>query len=88
MKKILVEEDITDALENLLGEVVTLFCLNYFYTGRLVAIDSRSVQLENPKIVYETGDFKDQAWKDAQALPQKVWNVMIGSIESFGVMKI
>jgi hypothetical protein len=42
--------------------------------------------LENASIVYETGDFKDKAWKDAQALPKPVY-IMLRCIESFMELK-
>jgi hypothetical protein len=86
MKRI-VECDEAEGLEALLGEVVTLFCANYFYTGRLVGVNDSCVKLEDPKIVYETGPFGDTAWKDAQALPHKHWYVRTDAIESFGVLK-
>lgn len=42
--------------------------------------------LEDAAIVYETGEFTDNKWKDTQRLPNS-WYVQIGSIESFGVLK-
>jgi hypothetical protein len=85
MKKII---EVTDAcgLEALLGERVTLFCLNYIYTGTLTGVNSTFVQLSDPSIVYETGAFTDKAWKDAQALPHDLY-VMLACIESFGRVK-
>lgn len=65
---------------------VTLFCLNYIYTGKLVGVNTTCVLLENPKIVYETGSFSDKSWKDAQALPNQLY-VQISAIESFGIVK-
>ena len=86
MKKIIECED-QEGLDSLLGQVVTLFCMNYFYTGKLVGVNTTCVKLENPKIVYETGEFGNKDWKDAQALPKKYWYVQIVAIESFGEMK-
>lgn len=59
MKKII---EVTDAcgLDSLLGEIVTLFCLNYIYTGKLVGVSTTCVQLESPSIVYETGPFTEK----------------------------
>ena len=85
MRKI-VEEVSGEGLEKLLGEVVTLFCLNYIYTGKLLGVNASCVLLESASIVYETGPLMDKAWKDAQPLPN-AWYVQIGSIESFGVLK-
>ena len=84
MKKIVEVSD--EGLEGLLGETVTLFCVNYFYTGELVGVNSTCVKLASPKIVYETGDWSRKNWKDAQALPNDLY-VQTAAIESFGVMK-
>ena len=85
MRKI-VETVEGEGLDKLLGEVVTLFCLNYIYTGKLVGVNDTCVLLEQPSIVYETGPFDNPAWKDAQRLPHALY-VMRGAIESFGVVK-
>lgn len=85
MKK-LVEEIAGEGLEKLLGERITLFCLNYIYTGILTGVNTDCVLLSNPSIVYETGAFTDKHWKDAQALPHDLY-VMRGAIESYGVIK-
>lgn len=84
MKKLV--EVSEEGFEGLLGEVVTLFCINYIYTGKLTGVNERFVLLETPSIVYETGAFTEKVWKDAQALPHSIY-VMIGSIEAFGVVK-
>ena len=85
MRKI-VEEISGEGLEKLLGERVTLFCLNYIYTGKLMGVNTSCVLLEEASIVYETGDLKTQGWKDAQGLPAS-WYVHLSCIESFGVLK-
>ena len=85
MRKI-VEDVSGEGLEKLMGEVVTLYCLNYIYTGKLMGVNASCVLLESASIVFETGAFTDKGWKNAQALPN-AWYVQIGSIESFGVLK-
>ena len=85
MRKI-VEEVTGEGLEKLLGERVTLFCLNYIYTGKLIGVNATCVLLDDAAIVYETGAFTDKAWKDAQALPNH-WYVQTSAIESFGVIR-
>ena len=84
MKKIV--EVSEEGLEGLLGETVTLFCMNYFYTGKLVGVNDTCVKLDDPKIVYETGEWSSSAWKDAQSLPSSIY-VQCSAIEAFGVMK-
>lgn len=85
MRKI-VEEVSGEGLEKLLGERITLFCLNYIYTGKLIGVNAACVLLENAAIVYETGELTDKKWRDAQSLPHQ-WYVQLHAIESFGVLK-
>ena len=85
MKKI-IESTEAEGLDRVLGERITVFCMNYIYTGDLVGVNDYCVLLKNPAIVYETGAFTDKTWKDAQALPHELY-VVRSSIESFGVMK-
>ena len=86
MKRI-IETTEASAMEQLLGETVLLFCLNYIYTGKLIAVNESTVTLSEPRIVYETGPFTDSKYKDAQSLCVPEWNVSIGAIESFGKSK-
>jgi len=85
VKKI-IEETNPEGLEKLLGERVTLFCLNYIYTGKLAGVNATCVLLTEPAIVYETGPYTDKGWKDAQPLPNDLY-VMTACIESFGLVK-
>ena len=85
MKKLVIEES-GDGLIGLLGERVTLFCLNYIYTGKLVGVNDSCVRLDDAAIVYETGAFDNNAWKDAQKLPKPVY-VMLSAVESFTVIR-
>lgn len=85
MKKLIVE-DKNEGLLKLLGERVTLFCMNYIYTGDLTGVNESCVLLSNAAIVYETGPLIDGKWKDAQQLPCD-WYVQLAAIESFGKLK-
>lgn len=85
MRKI-VEEMSAEGFEKLLGETVTLFCLNYIYTGKLLGVNASCVLLTEAKIVYETGELTSKTWKDAQPLPHD-WYVQFAAIESFGILK-
>ena len=71
MKRIV--EETGEGLEKLLGERITLFCLNYMYTGKLVGINERYVLLTDPAAV-------------AQKLPHELY-VMLACVEAFGLMK-
>ena len=87
MKKLVsVTEVEGEGLMSLMGERITLFCMNYIYTGKLTGVNEVCVELYNPAIVYETGAFDQKDWKDAQSLPKKLY-VMTAAIESFGVVK-
>jgi len=87
MKKLVnVTEVEGEGLVKLMGERVTLFCMNYIYTGKLVGVNDTCVLLEDAGIVYETGPFTESHWKDCQKLPND-WYVSTQSIESFGVLK-
>ena len=81
--KVLVENE---GLIALMGKRVTLFCGVYIYTGKLVGVNDTCVKLEDAGIVYETGSFSDNNWKDCQKLPSD-WYVTTQSIESFGKLK-
>ena len=70
----------------LMGQVITIFSLNYIYTGKLIGVNDTCVLLESPSIVYETGGFDSTNWEDAQKLPNQIY-VQIGCIESFGIVK-
>jgi hypothetical protein len=73
-------------LVGLMGKNVTFFCVNYIYTGKLVGVNDKYVMLENPSIVYETGPFSENKWKDAQNLPNDIF-IMLSAVESYGIVK-
>jgi hypothetical protein len=85
-KLVQVVEVENEGLVSLIGQKITLFCLNYIYTGTLVGINDTCVRLDNPSIVYETGDLCSSTWKDAQKLPNSAY-IMLSCIESFTTMK-
>jgi hypothetical protein len=87
MKKLVqVQEVEGEGFTALMGQRVTLFCLNYIYTGVLTGVNQTCVLLEEPSIVYETGDFSSKSWKDAQKLPNSLY-VQTNAIESFCILK-
>jgi hypothetical protein len=87
MKKLVkVEEVSVEGLIGLMGEEVTLFCLNYIYAGKLVGVNDEYVKLEKAKVVYATGAYTEKEWADAQPLPFD-WYVKTSAVESFGKLK-
>jgi len=85
MKKIIIEES-KEGLEKLLGERVTLYCLNYIYCGDLKGVNDTCVLLENAGIVYNTGSHDSDSWEEYEKLPND-WYVKTNTIESFGIYK-
>jgi hypothetical protein len=84
MKKIVsVQEVDGEGLVGLMGEVVMVFCLNYIYTGTLSGVNDTCILLDNPSIVYETGDFSKTTFTDAQKMPNQIY-IQTSAIESFG----
>ena len=84
--KTIIETSKIEGLESLLGERITLFCAAYIYTGKLVGVSNTYVKLQDPSIVYETGELSSKSWQDAQPLPND-WYVQLNSVESFGILK-
>ena len=82
----LVEEVNGEGLEKLIGERVTLYCMNYIYTGKLAGVNASCVLLKEAAIVYNTGAHDTKSWEDAQPLPHD-WYVQLSAVESFGVFK-
>lgn len=72
-----------EGMESFLGKTIRVFCGVYIYTGRLVGVNNTFIKLEDPAIVYETGDLCAKTDKDAQMLPSPHY-VQMGFIESFG----
>ena len=72
--------------DTLLNKVITIFSLNYIYTGKLIEINDSCILLDSPSIIYETGEFSAKEWKDAERLPNQLY-VQLNCIESFGIVK-
>ncbi len=82
--KRLIESDKAEGLESLLGEPVLIMCMNYFYAGKLIGVNSEDVILEDSRIVYDTGTWSNDSYEDAQKIGPKEWLIRIGAIESYG----
>jgi hypothetical protein len=82
MKRI-VEEVSGEGLEGLLDKEVVLFCLNYFYTGKLTGVNTADVRLDNAYIIYETGPLSQDNWEDAQQPTANPVYVRVDKIESY-----
>lgn len=88
MKKLVKVDEVNgEGLVALMGERVLLMCAGYFYEGLLVGVSDTFVKLEDPGVVYSTGDFKDEKYTDLQKLHTEEWYVQRTLIESFGKSK-
>lgn len=85
MKKLVTVTEVDkEGFDVLLGQHVLVFCMNYIYTGVLSGVNTETILLENPKIVYETGAFDKAEFGDAQALPSSLY-IRTSSIESYHI---
>ncbi len=84
MKRIVETAD--GGYEAMLGEKIFLMCGCYFYAGVLAGVNEDHLELEDAKIVYETGPWNQKGWSDAQSLPG-TWRIMKQAIESWGKAK-
>jgi hypothetical protein len=50
-------------------------------------VNDKCVELSDSHIVYETGPWSDEEYKDRQKLHEGKWFVSTGLIESFGLSK-
>ena len=78
-------EPIND-LKDLVGKTYTFWCARYIYHGKVKAVNSTYLTLENAGIVYETGSLNDKKASDLQGLPNDC-HILIQSIESIVKMK-
>lgn len=58
----------SDEFEGLMGEEVAVFTTTYIYYGTLKSVGGLFINIEDPYIVYETGSFSDNKFKESQAL--------------------
>ena len=81
-----IKEETNEGFLSLIGQNVTLFCMNYIYAGKLVGVNDDQVKLSDAMIVYETGAFTESKWKDAQKLPNALY-VRYSAVESYTILK-
>lgn len=74
-----------EGLLSLIGKNITVFCSVYIYTGQLIGVNKDDIKLVGARLVYETGAFTDNKFKDAQEINKgKPWYVRTQAIESYG----
>lgn len=82
MKRI-VEVEEQSGFDAMLGEPIIILSGVYHYAGIVSGVNDDHLELTKPKLVYETGNWGANNWKDAQDLPSP-WRVMLQGIESWG----
>jgi hypothetical protein len=70
-----------------LGHMVCIICTSFIYYGKLTGVNQSVIQISDPYIVYETGDWKNKSWTDAQKLPTKTTTISTLQIESMSRME-
>lgn len=86
MKKLVnIIEETGEGLVKLMGERVTLLCMNYIYEGKLIGVNTHDILLEDAGIVYETGSWSDAKFKDRQGVAKLLY-VRTAAIESYAVV--
>lgn len=69
-------------MNELFGKTVVVMCANYIYTGTLQSITHDYIVLNEPSIVYETGEWSASDWKDSQRLPTNQIKLERSGVES------
>jgi len=87
MKKLIEVSAEESGMLSLIGEQVTILACRYIYTGKLIGVNKTCVELESPKIVYETGAWDKKDYTTVESLPTKSLFISTGAIESFGILK-
>lgn len=75
-----------EVLKEYVGRTVTLYCVNYFYSGPLVDVRDGCAILNPAIIIYNTGDHGAKDWSCARPFPEQ-WCVSLDAVESFGYFK-
>jgi hypothetical protein len=72
--------------EYMLGKKVVFICSSYTYTGTCTGVNSTVFEISEPFIIYETGPWLDDKWKDAQRLPADKITIGVNQYESCFVL--
>lgn len=84
--KVLVDEVKGEGMEKLLGEIVTVYCASYIYSGKLSGVNEKDIKLSDCYIVYDTGGHETKTWSTAEKMPGD-WYIKTSLIESYGIFK-
>jgi len=79
------EESEKSPLEEMAGQYVQLWCLNYIYSGKLVGVNDSEVILVDSQVVYETGKLIDKGWNYSESTGVDELVVRLSAIESYSL---
>ena len=81
--KVLVSEVENEGFASLLGKNVEIQTGIYIYAGKLVGVNDTCIKLDNAHTVFETGEFKNKKYKDAQLRSNPVLYIQCANIIAF-----
>ena len=79
-------ESIEESVEDLIGEMVVVYCARFIYCGKLVAADDRWLFLDVAEMVYDTGAHTKEKthWAASEPTWAPQWRIAVAAIESLG----
>jgi hypothetical protein len=81
--QVLVKNEENEGLVSLMGKNIEVQTGLFIYAGKLVGVNDICIKLDNAYTVFETGEFKNKKYKDAQARSNPVLYVMVVNIIAF-----
>ena len=58
-------------------------CGQWIYAGTVQSADNENIMLKDAEIIYDSGPASAKYWSEAEKLGD--WNIIIASIESWGI---
>lgn len=81
-EEVVTVEDTEGGPVTLLNKNVVVMCTSYIWNGKLTGVNDKFIELTDPYLVYETGPWTSQEWRDAQKIPSNKIFVMLAQIET------
>jgi len=84
MKKVVTVQEVDgEGLVALLDKYVTVWCVNYIYSGKLSGVNDADILLTDACVVYETGGLCANKFERSEPLPKPHY-IRTSAIESYG----
>jgi hypothetical protein len=81
--KVLMTENNEEGFLALIGKNVEIQTGLFIYAGKLIGVNSTCVKLDNAHTVFDTGDFKNKKYSDAQARENPILYVQLAGVFAF-----